>query len=114
MKHETTLELITPTPKIHSKKCRFFTKILTYTLSYAHYGVALFIWWYYDYFYAIAALLLVYIFIGIIRAKLRNGVIPLHQQEYHYSDEAIAAWYMAYQICLEKETITDENHLLER
>jgi len=114
MKHETILELIKPTPQIYSKKCKFLTKILSYTLSYTHYIIALLVWYMYDYFYAIASLLLAYIFIGIIRAKLRNSVIPLNQQEYHYSDEAIATWFMAYQICLEKELITDENNLLER
>jgi len=36
---------------------------------------------------------------GIIRSKLRNSVIPLTQQEYHYNDEAIANWYTAKRLC---------------
>lgn len=107
MKNETTLELLEPTPKIYSKKCKLLTKALSYTLSYFHYMFTLAIWYFYDYFFAIAALLISFVVMGIVRSKLRNSVIPLKQQEYQYTDESIATWYMARQICLEKENIKD-------
>lgn len=103
MKNETTLELLEPTPKIYSKKCKLLTKILSYTLSYFHYIFTLVIWYFYDYFFAAAALLMSFVVMGIVRSKLRNSVIPLRQQEYQYTDEAIATWYMARRICLENE-----------
>jgi hypothetical protein len=56
-------------------------------------------WFLYDYFVAIAALLLSFIIIGIIRSKLRNSVIPLSQREYQYNDQGIAEWYMARELC---------------
>jgi hypothetical protein len=72
-------------------------------LQYSLYAVVLIIWYYYDYFIAGAALLLGFIIIGIIRAKLRNSVIPLTQREYHYSDAAIAEWYSAKILCMESD-----------
>ena len=103
MKNDTILELIQPTPTLYSKKCKILTKLLSYTLSYFHYVFALLIWYMYDYFFAISALLLSFIVMGIVRSKLRNLSIPLKQQEYQYSDSAIATWFMARVICLESQ-----------
>jgi hypothetical protein len=96
------IPFIEPTPTIYSKKCKLYTSLLTYALKSANYVVALVVWYRFDYFFAIASFLIGFIIMGIVRSKLRNSVIPLTQQEYHYSDEAIATWYMARRICLEK------------
>jgi hypothetical protein len=53
----------------------------------------------YDYFIAIATLLLSFIIMGIIRSKIRNSVIPMKQREYQYNDQGIADWYTAKEIC---------------
>ncbi|QOP45968.1 hypothetical protein [Sulfurimonas paralvinellae] len=97
------INLIEPTPKLHSKKCKVIAFFLRVLLQYSIYPVALLLWYYYDYFIAGASLLLLFIVVGIIRAKLRNSVIPLTQREYHYSDAAIADWYSAKVLCTEED-----------
>ena len=57
-------------------------------------GLAAGAWYLYDWFYAIAALLSSYIILGIVRAKIRNISIPPMQQEYQYTDLAIAKWFI--------------------
>jgi hypothetical protein len=68
-------------------------------LQYTTFIVAIITWYFYDYFIAIATLLLSFIIMGIIRSKLRNSVIPVSQREYHYTDEGIADWYTAKVLC---------------
>ena len=97
------INLIEPTPKLHSKKCKALSFAIRLFLQYALYPLTLTVWYYYDYFIAGATLLLGFIIIGIIRSKLRNSVIPLTQREYHYTDAAIADWYSAKILCLEEE-----------
>ena len=55
----------------------------------------------YDYFVGLAAFLLSFLVVGIIKSKMRNSVIPITQQEYNYNDQAIADWYTARVLCLE-------------
>jgi hypothetical protein len=101
--NEEYINLIEPTPKLHSQKCRVIALLLRILLQYSIYPLTLIIWYAYDYFIAGAAFLLLFIIVGIIRAKLRNSVIPLTQREYHYTDAAIADWYSAKILCMEKE-----------
>jgi len=95
------IPLIEPTPTIYSKKCKILTWLLMASLKSINYIVALIIWYRFDYFFATAAFLIGFVVMGIVRSKLRNSVIPVSQQEYHYSDDAIAKWYMARRVCLE-------------
>jgi hypothetical protein len=101
--NEEYINLIEPTPKLHAKKCKMISLSIRIFLQYALYPFTLFMWYFYDYFIAGAAFLLGFIIIGIIRAKLRNSVIPLTQREYHYTDAAIADWYTAKILCLGDE-----------
>lgn len=93
------LEQIEPTPKLHTKKCKLAAFTLRVFLQFGTIIIGLIIWYMYDYFVAIAGFLLSFIIIGIIRSKLRNSVIPLSQREYQYSDQGIADWYMAKELC---------------
>lgn len=93
------LELIEPTPKIEKKKCRVLVFIITFFLKFSTVIAALIAWYLYDYFIAGATLLITFLIVGIIRSKIRNEVIPLNQQEFHYTDNAIATWYVAKRIC---------------
>ncbi|MEA1920651.1 MAG: hypothetical protein U9N52_12485 [Campylobacterota bacterium] len=95
------IPLIEPTPIIHSKPCKVYTWLLMAALKSANPIAALLIWYRFDYFFAIASFLIGFVIMGIVRSKLRNSVIPLSQQEYHYSDDAIARWFMARRVCLE-------------
>ena len=95
------IELIEPTPKLHSKKCKLISLVLRLFLQFTTLSVGLITWFFYDYFIAIAALLLTFIIMGIVRSKLRNSVIPPSQREYQYNDQGIADWYTAKEICLE-------------
>ena len=92
---------IEKTPKISTKKCKLISFLLKLFLQFATYVVGLVTFYIYDYFIAIASMLLSYIIIGIIRAKLRNSVIPKSQQEYKYNDKGIADWYTARELCIE-------------
>lgn len=93
------IDQIEPTPKLHSKKCKLIALSIRFFLQYALYFVTAIIWYKYDYFIAIASFLLGFIVIGIIRSKLRNSAIPPSQREYQYSDQGIADWYTARELC---------------
>ena len=93
------IDLTEPTPKLKTKKCKIFSFMLSIFLQYTTFVVAIIVWYFYDYFIAIATLLLSFIIMGIIRSKLRNSVIPVSQREYHYTDEGIANWYTAKILC---------------
>ncbi|MCD6173297.1 MAG: hypothetical protein J7J96_05845 [Sulfurimonas sp.] len=96
------IDLIESTPKLHSKKCKIMAFILKIFLQYTTFLTALISWYFYDYFIAIATLLLTFIIMGIVRSKIRNSVIPPNQREYQYNDKDIADWFIA------KELYCDE------
>ncbi len=91
---KTDIPMIEPTPEPKQPLCRLFALLLGWFLSYGNYLIALFFWWLYDWFYAAAALLTGFVVIGIVRAKIRNISIPPAQQEYPYTDRAIARWFV--------------------
>jgi len=93
------INLREPTPVLDSKKCQFIAYLLKFLLQFTPVITALITWYIYDYFIAGATLLIMFIVIGIIRAKMRNSVIPPSQREYHYNDEAIAKWFTAKELC---------------
>jgi hypothetical protein len=95
------IPLIETTPTLYSKKCKIFAWLLMAALKSANFLFSLIIWYRFDYFFAIASFLIGFIVMGIVRSKLRNSAIPLAQQEYHYSDEAISKWFMARRVCFE-------------
>jgi len=97
------IDLIEPTPKLHSKKCKLISLLLRLFLQFTTFIVGLITWYLYDYFMAIAALLLSFIIMGIVRSKLRNAVIPPNQREYQYNDQGIADWYTAKELCYETQ-----------
>ena len=97
------IDLIEPTPKLHSQKCKIISFLLKIFLQFTTVLVGLIVWYLYDYFLAIAALLLSFIIMGIIRSKIRNSVIPPKQREYQYNDQGIADWYIAKEICYETQ-----------
>jgi hypothetical protein len=96
------IDLIEPTPTLHSKKCKLIAFGIRLFLQYAIFLTSALAWYMYDYFVAGATLLISFIIIGIIRSKMRNSVIPLHQREYQYTDEGIAAWFSAKRLCFEE------------
>ena len=101
------IDLMESTPKLHSKKCKIMAFILKIFLQYTTFIIALISWYLYDYFIAIAILLLTFIIMGIVRSKIRNSVIPLKQREYQYNDKDIADWFIAKEFCY-STTITDD------
>ncbi|WP_457744816.1 hypothetical protein [Sulfurimonas sp.] len=103
------IDLIEPTPKLHSKKCRFTAFGIKLLLQFTSPALALIIWYVYDYFIAGATLLISFIVVGIIRAKMRNSVIPIHQREFQYNDEGIAAWFTAKELCIEESITSNES-----
>ena len=97
------IDMIEPTPKLHSKKCKFISFVLRVFLQFTTFIASLLVWFIYDYFIALLTLVLSFIIMGIIRSKLRNAVIPPAQREYQYNDQGIADWYTAKELCLETE-----------
>jgi putative Mn2+ efflux pump MntP len=95
------IDMIEPTPKINSKRCKLVALLLRLLLQFTTPFIGLLVWYVYDYFIAIASLLLSFIIMGIVRSKLRNSVIPPKQREYHYNDKGIADWYTARELCIE-------------
>lgn len=95
------IEMMEPTPKIHTKKCKVVAFILRIFLQYSIYAITIIVWYMYDYFIAFFALILSFIVVGIVRSKLRNSVIPPKQREYQYTDKGIADWYTAKELCIE-------------
>jgi len=98
------IDLIEPTPKLYSKKCKLISFLLRATLQYTTFIASLIAWYFYDYFIAIATLLLTFIIMGIIRSKIRNSVIPPKQREYQYNDQGIADWFTAREFCYMENT----------
>jgi ABC-type multidrug transport system fused ATPase/permease subunit len=95
------IEMIEPTPKINTKKCKVVSFMIWIFLRFSIYITTLLSWYLYDYFIAFFTLILSFIVIGIIRSKLRNSVIPMKQREYQYTDKGIADWYTARELCIE-------------
>ena len=95
------IELMEPTHKLHTKKCKIISLIVRMFLQFTTFIIALITWYVYDYFIAGATLILVFIIMGIIRSKIRNSVIPAKQREYQYNDQGIADWYTARELCIE-------------
>jgi hypothetical protein len=100
---EFILDLIKPTPKLISKRCKFIHFLLRGFLSYSAYPFSVLIFFIYDFFTALIFTILWFIISGIIRAKLRNDSIPFNQLENNYDDSAILKWYMAKNICYKDE-----------
>jgi hypothetical protein len=96
---ETIIPQIEPTPDFKSRKCRILVFVLMLSLTYGSFILAAAVWILYGFFYAVAALLIGYLVIGIARSMMRNSSIPKAQQEYHYTDKAIAAWYLSRTLC---------------
>jgi putative Mn2+ efflux pump MntP len=95
------IDMMEPTPKLHSKKCKLLAFLLRLFLQFTTPLVGIVTWILYDYFIGAATLLLSFIVMGIIRSKLRNSVIPPKQREYQYNDKGIADWYTARELCIE-------------
>ncbi len=93
------IDMIEPTPKFLSRRCKIISFLIRIILQFTTFFVAFIAWYLYDYFIAIAALLLTYIIMGIIRSKIRNSVIPPKQREYQYNDKGIADWFSAREFC---------------
>lgn len=93
------IDMIKPTPKLHSKKCKILAFALRMFLQYATLLSGLLAWIAYDYFIGGAVLLLAFIVMGIVRSKLRNSSIPATQREYQYNDKGIADWYASTHFC---------------
>lgn len=102
------IDLIEPTPKLHSKKCRLLAFVLRIFLQFGTFTAALLAWYLYDYFIALLTLVSSFIIMGIVRSKMRNDVIPSTQREYQYSDQSIADWYSAKRLCYEEPDTTLE------
>ena len=93
------IDLREPTPILQTKKCQIIALLIKFFLQFTPVIAAFTVWYLYDYFIAGATLLIIFLVVGIIRAKIRNSVIPPSQREYHYNDEDVAKWFTAKEIC---------------
>jgi len=97
------IDMLEPTPKLYSKKCKAISLLLRLFLQYGTISSGLIAWYLYDFFIAMPTLVLTFIIMGIVRSKLRNSVIPPKQREYQYNDKGIADWYTAKEFCYDDE-----------
>jgi len=95
MINDEIIEQIEPTPELKKKECKTIALLIALSLTYGPFVIAALIWYLHDLFFAVGALLISYLVIGIIRSKLRNSAVPLKQQEHQYSDNAIAIWFVS-------------------
>jgi len=93
------METYTQTPQMPDRKCKILHFLLTIFLSFGTYIITAGVWFIYNWYYAISTLLLAFILIGILRSKLLHSSVPKVQQEFSYSDQDIAAWYLHLHIC---------------
>jgi len=101
----TDIPLIEPTPEIKNRRCKMIAYAIKIILSYGVWIVAAVLWFKYDLFFGVAGLLITFVVLGIVRSKIRNSVIPQTQQEYQYTDLAIAQWYVAKRLCFDYDEI---------
>ncbi len=108
------IEVIEPTPKLTTKRCKLISYAIKIFLQTATIAAALISWYLYDYFIAGATFLLAFIIMGIIRSKIRNSAIPPKQREYQYNDQEIAEWFTAKELCYTKNSknISDEQTIV--
>ena len=97
------IEMMEPTPKLLTRKCQALRTALWLFLQFFIYPTSLLVWYLYDFFIAGIALVLGFVVIGIIRAKIRNISIPYKQREYNYNDKGIATWFVATHFCFPSE-----------
>jgi len=93
------MDLYTQTPIPPNKQCKLLHTLLSMFLSYGTYIITALVWFLYNWYYALSALLLAFVLIGILRSKLLHSSIPKSQQEFTYSDKDIAAWYLHRHVC---------------
>ena len=96
------MEIYTQTPEPPNIQCKLLKLFLSTFLSYGAFIIALSVWWFYNWYYALSALLLSFILMGILRSKLLHSSIPKVQQEFTYSDSDIIGWYLHMNICPSK------------
>lgn len=96
------MEIYTQTPLPPNKACKFLHLILSGFLSYGIYLISAVVWWQYNWYYALSALLLSFVLMGILRSKLLHSSIPKVQQEFTYSDKDIIGWYLHLYVCPSK------------
>ncbi len=89
------------TPVFKTLPCKISAYLLSYALKFGALLSGALVWILYDYFFAIATLLLSFVVMGIIRSKLLHISIPPAQQEHNYSDLQIAHWFLFKRYCFE-------------
>ena len=102
MQNDDFIELIEPTPKLKTKRCKLLAKSITLVLLLAPIFSAFLLWYEFDLFIGVVGFGIAYLIVGIIRSKLRTLSIPPHQLEYNYSDSTIATWFAAKRLCYEE------------
>jgi len=96
------IELIQPTPKLHTRKCKILAKSIAIALFILPFIVTIILWYKFDLFVGLIGFAVFFLITGIVRSKLRILSIPPHQLEYDYTDLAIATWYAAKYLCYEE------------
>ena len=98
-----TIDMIKPTPKLKTKKCKSIMYLVYIFLRGFSIGAMIFAFIKYGWFWSFISFIFAYIIIGIIKSKLRVMSIPFNQLEYNYTDKAIATWYVSKHFCKKDE-----------
>lgn len=98
-KNSVDIDEIRPTPIHKNMKCKVLSIGIRLVLQFFSITATLLSWYMYNFFIAVAVLMLSFVIMGIVRSKLRQSSIPATQQEYGYSDAQIASWVVNQYFC---------------
>jgi hypothetical protein len=86
-------------PNIKDTKCKIIHYVLYIVLSYSWLIIGLFLWWFYDIYFTLLSIPIVYLISGIVSSKLKLEAIPFSNHEISHSNYEITRWYVAKVIC---------------
>ena len=93
---QDTIELFEKVPQLNTRQERIYATLISFTLSFGYYLIALVVWSQSSWYIALSTLLLAYLLTGIISSKLLHAYVPHKQQELSYSNKDLAAWIIDY------------------
>ena len=101
MNKDIIIDTIEDVPILNSKKCKFVAFLIKIVLKYTVFIVSVVFLYFFNYYIALASGAVSFILIGVLRSSLSGNAIPITQLEFHYSDDEVARWYTAKELCFE-------------
>jgi len=108
----TTIDMREPTPQLSTLPCKILAFSIRSVLQFGVFVVGFLGWYFFNYYIALASAAVTFIMIGVLRSGLSRAAIAPTQLEYHYTDQEVAQWYVAKEVCFtDLKEEQDENKL---